>query len=103
MKQMKTIGMVCWILVFFSASWIMAGQQATAPKASGGDGAVKLININSASATELTALPRIGEKISERIVLFRKENGPFKRKQDIMKVKGIGEKVYALIENRITV
>lgn len=95
--------MVTWILVFFMASWMMAGQQAAVSKTTKAEGAVKLININTAPAAELIDLPRIGVKIAERIIQFRKENGPFKRKQDILKVKGIGEKVYALIESRITI
>ena len=61
------------------------------------------ININTATLTELQTLPRIGEKIAQRIIDFRKENGKFNATTDLMKVKGIGEKIYNLIKDLITV
>ncbi len=63
----------------------------------------KKININTASLTELQELPRIGEKIAQRIIDFRKENGKFKSTTDLLKVKGIGEKIFDSIKDRITV
>ncbi len=63
----------------------------------------KKININTASLTELQELPRIGEKVAQRIIDFRKENGEFKKIEEIMKVQGIGEKVFNQIKDRITV
>ncbi len=63
----------------------------------------KKININTASLTELQELPRIGEKVAQRIIDFRKTNGKFKKIEEIMKVQGIGEKVFKQIKDRITV
>jgi comEA protein len=63
----------------------------------------KKIDINTASLAELQELPRIGEKVAQRIIDFRKENGKFKRIEEIMKVRGIGEKVFNQIKERITV
>lgn len=63
----------------------------------------KKININTASLTELQELPRVGEKIAQRIIDFRKEHGNFKRIEEIMKVKGIGEKMFAELKEMITV
>lgn len=51
-----------------------------------------LIDMNTAPVEELLALPGIGEKLAEGIVLYRKEKGPFNDHQEIMNVKGIGEK-----------
>ena len=65
--------------------------------------ATKLININSATIQELSTLPRIGEQTAKRIVEFRKTHGKFKRIQDLMKVKGIGEKTFKKFEKLITV
>lgn len=62
-----------------------------------------LININTAAAAELTKLPRVGEKIAARIIEYRKKNGQFKRVQDIMKVKGIGEKTFEQFAKMITI
>ena len=62
-----------------------------------------LININKAGAEELKKLPRIGEKMAQRIIEYREKNGKFKRIEDIMKVKGIGEKTFKGFEKMITI
>jgi competence protein ComEA len=63
----------------------------------------KKININTASSVELQKLPRIGPKIAQRIIDFRNQNGNFKSIEEIMKVRGIGEKVFKQIKDMITV
>ena len=50
------------------------------------------LDINKAGVEQLIDLPGIGEAIAERIVDFRKKNGPFRRVEDLLKIKGIGEK-----------
>jgi competence protein ComEA len=62
-----------------------------------------LVNINTANAEQLISLPRIGEKIAQRIIDYRKENGKFKKPADLMKVKGIGEKTFEKLKKLITV
>ncbi|OGD18085.1 MAG: hypothetical protein A2W03_14540 [Candidatus Aminicenantes bacterium RBG_16_63_16] len=61
------------------------------------------ININTAQLEELQKLPRVGPAIAQRILDYRKENGNFKRIEDLMKVRGIGEKVYGQLKDLITV
>lgn len=61
------------------------------------------ININTASTEELIKLPGVGQVLARRIVDFREENGPFKKIIDLMKVKGIGEKNFQKIKDKITV
>ncbi|MFC2166106.1 ComEA family DNA-binding protein [Acidobacteriota bacterium] len=63
----------------------------------------KKIDINTASVSELQKLPRIGEKVAQRIVDFRKQHGDFKKIEEIMKVKGVGEKTFKLIKDLIVV
>lgn len=60
------------------------------------------INLNTASATELMQLPHIGQKTAERIVAFRKEHGAFKRPEELMNVKGVGEKSFARLKPFLT-
>jgi competence protein ComEA len=58
----------------------------------------RVVNINTADAGKLAYLPRVGPAVAERIVDYRKQNGPFKAPEDLMHVRGIGEKTYALIK-----
>ncbi|HYV40312.1 MAG TPA: helix-hairpin-helix domain-containing protein [Thermoanaerobaculia bacterium] len=57
----------------------------------------KKVNINQASAKEISNLPRIGAKAAERIVEYRKAHGSFARAEDLMEVKGIGEKLFTTL------
>lgn len=50
------------------------------------------VAVNSADADELDTLPGVGEVIAQRISEEREENGPFYYPEDLMNVKGIGEK-----------
>ena len=61
------------------------------------------ININQATAAQLALLPRIGEKVAERIVEYRKDHGDFARPEDLMEVKGIGEKLFLTLKPYVTV
>lgn len=61
------------------------------------------IDINSASVKELQTLPQIGAVVAQRIVDYREKNGKFSKIEDIMKVKGIGEKTFLKIKPLITV
>lgn len=60
-----------------------------------------LININTATADELMTLSGIGEVMAQRIIEYRTSN-PFKSKEDIMSVDGIGSKTYEKIKDSIT-
>ena len=53
--------------------------------------AEKSINLNKAGMSDLVKLPGIGEKTAEKIVQLRNEKGKFKRLEELMEVKGIGE------------
>ncbi|MDD8020681.1 MAG: helix-hairpin-helix domain-containing protein [Acidobacteriota bacterium] len=61
------------------------------------------ININTAAIAELQSLPRIGPKVAQRIIDYRTQNGPFKKVEDLMKVRGIGEKIFNQLKDQITV
>ncbi len=61
------------------------------------------ININNAGISELVRLPGIGVKTAEKIISYRQEKGLFTRKEDIVKVKGIGKSKFDKIKNMICV
>lgn len=58
----------------------------------------EVVNINTATANELVQLPRVGPSLSQRILEFRKENGNFKKVDDLILVKGIGDKTFKNLE-----
>ena len=95
-KQLLTLLVILAMAAVSTVSLGAAEKQA----ATGGD---KLININTADAGQLVSLPQVGPKMAQRILDFRKSNGNFKRVQDLMKVKGIGEKIFAKLQPLITI
>lgn len=86
------VGLVLGLLLGPLAA-LQTGAKATAEK----------VNINTASLEELQKLPRIGPQVAQRIIDYRKEHGNFKRVEDIMKVRGIGEKTFNQLKDLITV
>lgn len=63
----------------------------------------KIININTATQTELENLPGIGPSTALKIINYRKEKGKFKKIEDIKNVSGIGESKFSKIEKLIKV
>ena len=61
------------------------------------------ININKASAEELTQLKGIGPSLAAKIVDYRDKNGPFKSPEDITKISGIGPKTYETNKDLIAI
>ena len=86
-----------WMGVFALVTVVLAG----APAMAAGDKAV--VNINTADTEALMLLPRVGPSVAQRIVEFREKNGRFKTVQDLMLVRGIGEKTFELIKPHVTI
>lgn len=61
------------------------------------------VNLNTATEAQLASLPGIGPKAAQRILEFRQKNGSFKKIEDLMNVKGIGEKNFLKLKPYITV
>ncbi len=75
------------------------GEIPNLPAGSGSD----MININHASASELTALPGIGEVRAGQIIEHREKYGLFKAKEEIMDVSGIGQATFDNFAEMITI
>jgi len=71
----------------------LAAEPATKPQ----------LNVNTATAGQLQLLPRVGPALAARIIEFRTANGPFKAPEELMRVKGIGEKSFTLLEPYVIV
>ena len=61
------------------------------------------VNINTASAAELTSLDGVGDATAAKIIAYRQANGSFSSIEEIKKVSGIGDKKFAALKDRITV
>jgi competence protein ComEA len=66
-------------------------------------GEVAQIDINKASAEELTRLTGVGPSYAAAIVAFREKNGPFKEPEDLMQVPRIGQKTFEKNKDLIVV
>jgi competence protein ComEA len=89
---------ICGVLL--TASTLHASPAQTAAQAAP---AKPQINLNTATVDQLETLPGIGQKTAELIVEFRTNNGGFKRIEDLMNIKGIGEKSFLKLKPLITV
>ncbi len=79
-----------------------AQETAARPAAAGAANAAP-VNLNSASVDQLEALPGIGRATAERIVEYRQKSGGFKKVEDLMNVRGIGEKSFLKLKPLVTV
>jgi competence protein ComEA len=84
-----------YLTVLISIAVILAGTTCVS--------AMESVNINTASVEQLMQLDRVGASYAQRIVDYRENNGPFKAPEDIMNVKGIGQKTWEANKDRIVV
>jgi competence ComEA-like helix-hairpin-helix protein len=90
-------------LAILAASPVGAQRAQPAAKPPVPASAAETVNLNSATAAQIASLPGIGVKTAELVVQYRQKNGPFKKIEEIMNVRGIGEKSFLRIKDRLTV
>lgn len=84
-------------------SYYTAPEISATEGGSAGESETGLVNINTADIAGLCALPGIGEGRAKAIIEYREKQGGFQKKEDIMQVSGIGEKMYARMEEYLAV
>ena len=91
-------------LLAVHTSTLSAAQSKPAPRTTTAKPvAGKVVNINTASVAELNGLPGIGAKTAALIVEYRQKNGPFKKIEELMNVRGVGEKNFLKLKDQVSV
>jgi competence protein ComEA len=99
MIRMLTSALLVVLMMAAPALAQDSAKRTSAPAAA----AAAPVNLNTATAAQLDALPGIGKATADRIVEYRQKNGGFKKVEDLMNVKGIGEKNFLKLKPYITV
>jgi competence protein ComEA len=81
------------------------GKTPPAPKATVASTAAPgaVVNINTATAADFEGLPGIGAKTAARIVEYRQKNGPFKKIEELMNIRGLGEKNFLKLKAQLSI
>jgi len=88
-------GLLCGLVLVGQGRGAVAAGAAPAEEA-------HRVDLNSASAEELARLPGIGPAKAQAIIAYRAQE-PFSKPEDLIKVKGVGEKLYERLKDQITV
>jgi len=81
-------------------------ETTTTESSSGGKSSSEVsgvVNLNTASVSELDSLPGIGPTYAQRIIEYRQSNGGFKSTDELKNVKGIGDKTFDKLKNSVTI
>ena len=82
---------------------VAAQSKAPARSSAAKPASTAIVNLNTATASDFEGLPGIGAKTAARIVEYRQKNGPFKKVEELMNVRGVGEKNFLKLKPQITV
>jgi competence protein ComEA len=97
-----TLAVVAAALVASSAAVSAQDKPAAASRAAAKPASATPVNVNTATAAQFEALPGIGAAMAARIVEYRQKNGPFKKIEDLMNVRGLGEKNFLKLKPQLT-
>ena len=101
-KVLTLLGILTWMGVAAAAGPPSAGAEQDVKSKAGASNELR-IDLNTATKEELAELPGIGEKVAARVIAYREENGRFEKTEELMNVKGIGEKAFLRIRDNLLV
>jgi competence protein ComEA len=91
----------------FQLAWVLILCLALAPTAAlaqkSKSALTEKVNINTASVEQLQTLPGIGPSLAKTIIEYRTKTGKFNKIEELINVKGIGEKKFQRIKDRLVV
>jgi competence protein ComEA len=99
-RSVRTLAVIAAIAA--SPAVISAQDKSAVSKTAAKPAAITPVNVNTASASDFEALPGIGAAMAARIVEYRQKNGPFKKIEDLMNVRGLGEKNFLKLKPQLT-
>jgi competence protein ComEA len=101
---MNRLGLLlCSCIVLGTIGATAAQDKAREKPAKASTAATATVNLNTATQAQLETLPGIGAASAKRIIEYRQKNGAFKKVEELMNVKGIGEKSFLKLKQHLTV
>jgi competence protein ComEA len=94
--MIRMLTALAFVLMLGAATAAQEGRKPAAPQAAA-------VNLNTANISQLEGLPGIGKAVAERIIEYRQKNGAFKKIEDLMNVRGIGEKNFLRLKPLVMV
>ena len=99
--MLTTVVLSCLLCALPSAA--LAAQSKSPTRSAAAAPSTAIVNLNTASASDLEGLPGIGAKTAARIVEYRQKNGPFKKVEEVMNVRGVGEKNFLKLKPQLSI